>query len=356
MRLSIIIPVYNAEKTLDAAISSALSVTEDMELILVDDGSQDESLRLMEAWAQKDSRVRAFHQQNAGAGAARNRGLAEARGEYVAFMDADDLLIPAALLKLLNEGAAAGAQLAIGRMALYESDPEKAKVQQGTMDAGCLPHPGVFAGREMGARAFALTGGSPVAAVFERRYLESIGLTFCALRRSEDIPFACTAIAAAERILCTTEPVYLYWTGNSASMEHRKDDYPDAPLDAIAVLCRELEKRGLLKTYRAAVMVVALRAMRYNLTTLSRGEACQRLVDRFLTQTQPLLGIVPEDLADPFLHKSREYLQRLMNDGSGANYLLRRMRRSEAETQRLLNSTSYRLGRKITAIAGWLKR
>lgn len=89
--ISVIIPVYNVARYLDRCLRSiAAQREENLEIILVDDGSTDESPQLCDMWAEQDSRVIAIHQENGGAAAARNRGLDIARGEYILFVDADD--------------------------------------------------------------------------------------------------------------------------------------------------------------------------------------------------------------------------------------------------------------------------
>lgn len=94
MKLSVIVPVYNAEPYLAAALESVLSQTlRDLEVICVDDGSTDGSAAALADITVRDPRVRVLTQANAGQGAARNRGLELARGEFVYFMDADDELV-----------------------------------------------------------------------------------------------------------------------------------------------------------------------------------------------------------------------------------------------------------------------
>lgn len=90
-KISVIVPIYKAEKTLSKCISSILEQSlPDFELLLIDDGSSDASSSICEDWADRDERIRVFHQQNAGVSAARNKGLVEATGEYVCFVDSDD--------------------------------------------------------------------------------------------------------------------------------------------------------------------------------------------------------------------------------------------------------------------------
>lgn len=101
-RISIIIPVYNAQAFLRATVSDVLSQTfQDLELILVDDGSKDDSYALCEAIAGEDPRVRIFHKENGGAGSARNAGLRMAQGELIGFVDSDDHIRPDMYEKML---------------------------------------------------------------------------------------------------------------------------------------------------------------------------------------------------------------------------------------------------------------
>src|SRR2546423_7727277 len=90
--VSVVVPAYNYARYLPQAIDSALGQTHPpLEVIVVDDGSTDDTPRVLDAYG---DRIRAVRQANQGAGAARNAGIAVARGEYVAFLDSDDLWRP----------------------------------------------------------------------------------------------------------------------------------------------------------------------------------------------------------------------------------------------------------------------
>lgn len=91
-KISVIVPVYNAEGTLETALSSVFMQTlTDIEILCINDGSTDHSADVLTSAQRRDGRVRCLTQENAGAGMARNKGIAEAKGEYIAFLDADDL-------------------------------------------------------------------------------------------------------------------------------------------------------------------------------------------------------------------------------------------------------------------------
>ena len=93
--VSIIIPVYNAERFLHKCIDSVTAQTySDWEMILVNDGSKDGSLAICKEFVAKDSRIKTIDKPNGGPSSARNKGIREARGEYVFFLDADDTITP----------------------------------------------------------------------------------------------------------------------------------------------------------------------------------------------------------------------------------------------------------------------
>lgn len=100
---SVVIPVYNAEKYINRSVESILQQSfENFEVVLVDDGSADRTMKICEELEQKDTRVTFFHQRNQGVSAARNKGISMAKGKYLVFVDADDY-IRADTLKLLYE-------------------------------------------------------------------------------------------------------------------------------------------------------------------------------------------------------------------------------------------------------------
>ena len=103
MKVSIIIPCYNAGKYLSECLDSILVQDEqDFEVIIIDDGSVDHTLDVAQAYAQRDERIAVYHQENAGVSAARNLGLSYAKGEWVTFVDGDDLVTQDMLSVMLN--------------------------------------------------------------------------------------------------------------------------------------------------------------------------------------------------------------------------------------------------------------
>ena len=91
--VSIIVPIYNKEKYLEKCLDSILGQTyRDLEIILVDDGSTDNSLAICQRYAEKDPRIKIYHKPNGGVSSARNLGLEKSTGKYISFVDPDDFI------------------------------------------------------------------------------------------------------------------------------------------------------------------------------------------------------------------------------------------------------------------------
>lgn len=111
-RITVVLPIYNVEAYLDRCIESVVGQTyEDIEVILVDDGSKDECPRICDAWALRDKRIKVIHKENAGLGMARNTGIDNATGDYICFLDSDDYIQKDAIEHVADCIAETGAEL-----------------------------------------------------------------------------------------------------------------------------------------------------------------------------------------------------------------------------------------------------
>lgn len=115
--ISVIVPVYNAEKFLDRCINSIQNNTyKNLQIILVDDGSVDNSGKICDEYSRKDNRITVIHKKNAGTAAARNDALDIAKGDYIAFCDNDDYISPYFYETLLNALKETGADVVVSEM------------------------------------------------------------------------------------------------------------------------------------------------------------------------------------------------------------------------------------------------
>ena len=205
---SIVIPVYNAEKYLESCIDSVLNQRSEsaFEVILVDDGSRDGSPAICDRYAQRDSRFQVIHQENRGVSAARNAGIAAAGGQYVLFLDSDDLWEPDLLESIDGFVSHQPDMIRFGYQCFTEkeikftllpafaSDGEKGTVHLGRhQDLGVMP---------------IVTCWS---AAFRRLFLLEQELQFpLGISYGEDFYFAMHCIKQAQSVSTVCTPLYRY--------------------------------------------------------------------------------------------------------------------------------------------------
>lgn len=135
--ISVIVPVYNVEKYLDKCVESIVNQTyKNLEIILIDDGSPDNCPKICDAWAEKDSRIKAIHKKNGGVSFARNTGLEIITGEYVTFVDSDDWIENDYISTLLENAMITGADVVVSSFTFenLQGDAEKINVPSGAFE------------------------------------------------------------------------------------------------------------------------------------------------------------------------------------------------------------------------------
>lgn len=188
--ISIIVPVYNVEQYLPAALDSLrVQTCPDWEAILVDDGSPDGCGALCDAAARQDARFRVIHQKNAGVGAARNAGLAAARGTYVQFLDSDDALEPQMVEVLCRTAKQTDADLIM--FGGYEEHYAADGTRTGCTDIAPVLE-GVYRGDPCPQLFPQLSAMSLVTRqLFRRRCIEEGNCRFTDYKIAEDALFSC---------------------------------------------------------------------------------------------------------------------------------------------------------------------
>ena len=228
-KVSVIIPVHNQAPYLAECLDSVLAQTlREIEVVCVDDGSNDGSERMLDEYAARDGRVKVIHQANVGVAAARNNGLDAATGGFVAFMDSDDRYPDDGVLADLVRGAEQnGVDICGGSMRTMNGDYLEPEFVFGRDETRC------FADYQF---EFGFTRY-----VYRRAFLVRFGLRFPVLRQYEDVPFLVQAMHAAGSFRALAREVYAYRTGH-----HQVDWFGAGGVRALDVM------RGLLTVYDLA--------------------------------------------------------------------------------------------------------
>lgn len=243
-KVSIIVPVYNAEKYLFGCIGSVLGQSySDFEMLLVDDGSIDDSGRICDEFGVKDHRIRVFHQKNGGVSSARNLGLDNAQGDWVCFVDADDELMPEGL-KVMTDGISSNVDLVMSGYEILEEDGNKIYSIEKRI---CKIITNAFAMKEMFWPVDYRYQGYIWGKLYSMSVIKANRLRFAEdIYFNEDRLFVTQYICSSGKdVSYTTIPVYKYYERqNSAMMSLKKSFNPKFVTDFEAqIKMRELVRK-----------------------------------------------------------------------------------------------------------------
>ena len=210
-KISVLVPVYNVEKTLDRCMESILNQTfKDFEIIMVDDGSTDSSGAICDKYAEKYDFISVIHKNNEGLGPTRDAGVLAAKGEYVYHCDSDDWLKEDLLEKSYNAISENDADVVIFGYDMYDKKDLSKLFGSVSIDSG------VYIGKDEVRRLFVkhyhnafivLTAWNRL---YKRSFLIDNELFFPSLRRCQDMAYSLLLFDKIEKLVCINENLYCY--------------------------------------------------------------------------------------------------------------------------------------------------
>lgn len=235
MKISIIIPVYNCENYIERCVKSVLAQTfKDFELLLIDDGSTDNTAAICDMLAKEDSRVIVHHKENGGVSEARNLGLRQAKGDNITFMDSDDY-VPDNYLEELNK-AIYSADISVCDISCLKNGEE---IKRFTCDKYTLTHTEAI---ELLLSRKQINSG-PCGKLFRRNVIGEI--VFPKMKAYEDILFVLEVFEKATIINSTTNTTYFYDNSTGGAMTgYAKHPTTDVVKMADAVLSYLDQNKG----------------------------------------------------------------------------------------------------------------
>lgn len=299
--VSVVVPVFNAEKHLGQALDSLLAQTHgNLEVICVDDGSTDGTPQLLADYASRDDRIRVFNQENAGPGAARNRGIERARGDYLYFLDADDWCDPSLLEKAVALLERTGADIAA--LPHCEFDERYGVPLRASWSILRDKFPAeVVTWRDNPDWVLESFGNFPWNKVLRMDFVRDNHLLYQEIYLTEDLMFCAPALVLAKGIAQLDQALVYHRKGTGENTMAGKDRHPLDFLSAFLALRAWLEERGLYEPLEAAYLNWAAGGCQYNLNTLNTYDAFKLVYDTLARGGARDLGLID---ADPALFQS----------------------------------------------------
>lgn len=271
-------PCYQSADTLEKSVRSVQDQTVcDWELIAVDDGSTDCTLEALYALARGDVRIRVIHQENGGVSSARNRGIEEAKGEWVFFLDADDLLTPDALETLLtmtNDQV----DIVCGAYTMRYVDENNREEMHVCAD-----------GDLQTVMESLIRGDSALNSMCARLYRRSVLLEYyirapLGVKIGEDVLFNLDFFAKARGYAMSDHVIYIYEFGGDSAMTRAKSDVYLRSRDMLAGITAFIRRQGWETRLFRAHIDIYLRTLRADRGRLAAALAFDREIVRRITQ------------------------------------------------------------------------
>lgn len=242
--VSIIVPFYNAALYLEECITSILSQTfSEWELILIDDGSTDDSAAISKKWQGKDSRIKLYCKQNGGVSSARNLGLEHASGKYIMFVDSDDICHPK-ILEILHYYTSTDAEIVICDCTRFQNTPAFAELEK------YIPEFLTNLDETYCSMTLHHTLHPPFAKLYRRNIIERYGLRFpIGLQLGEDVLFNLSFLKHTYSSVYINLPLYYYRDTPASLSKKIQKDYCDIQLKILSEKLNFIKMHNILFDY-----------------------------------------------------------------------------------------------------------
>ena len=251
-QISVIIPIYNCEKYIKECLSSLIKQTfKNFEIICVNDGSNDDTLKILKKFETKDERIIIFNQNNSGPGIARNIGMKKSKGKYLIFLDSDDIFKKTMLEELYIKIKENDSDVVICNSQNFEKKKWWKKFyEKNYMISNNIIKQKTFSSLDIEKDFFNLFIWWPWDKLFKRKYIENLGIEYQNLKSSEDLFFVAASVIAAKKISYLDKILINHRIGIKNSVSNSRQKSWDNFYYALKELKRFIKEKGLYKRFK----------------------------------------------------------------------------------------------------------
>ncbi len=284
-QVSIIMPLYNASLFLRDALASIKHQTmAHFEVIMVDDESTDDTVKIAKEFCENDPRFHLIQQEHMHAGVARNAGIDVAKGEYLLFLDSDDLFERDLVECATKQIERFKADICVFRAQGYDQALEQPIDLNWTCDCSLVPRNQTFSSKHCPDNIFCFTTAAPWSKLYRKSFIKSRNLRFQGTRSANDTSFVLSSLASAEKIVTLDKTLLTYRVNINNSLQSTQAKDPLAFYEALLHTRDELSRLEVYDVVERAFCNFALDFCLYNMSTLNTPESFSIVYD-FLKET-----------------------------------------------------------------------
>lgn len=282
IKVSVIVPVYNAQEyILETAEYIKTQTLKDIQIIYIDDGSSDATVKLLKKIKNNDTRVMVLQQENKFAGTARNAGLSKATGKYVVFWDADDIFLPHALEAMYEKCESDNADICICSANHYDDETKKLLSASVYLKPKMTPKTTPFGHREIDKYLFNFSANVPWNKMFRRRFIEEHQIRFQEIQQANDNYFSMLAFFYAKVYTVVREPLINYRINFSQSLTGKASQTPLCVYEAYNATYNKLKSEPNFKNVKQSFINKTLRSFFYFLGKQTLPSSYEKLYNHY---------------------------------------------------------------------------
>ncbi len=294
--VSIIIPVYNCEDYLEEALNNLKDQKlKNIEIICIDDESTDNSLKILEKFAKEDKRFKVLKQKHSNAGNARNLGIKESSGEYLLFLDSDDIFSRNLCKLSFEEAVKYNADIVLFKAKKIDMKTNEITPIPGLLRRELLPNKKVFNAKDIPDKIFQLSTSAPWSKLYKAKFVKQNNLKYQSCPNSNDVFFTRTAFVTAKRITTLNKTLVNYRTNHGINTQAQKHKNPLAFYNAYMEVKKYLEAKKLYKKYESSFQNVVLVETVTNYMTTNSDESKKEILKKLKNGGAKEIGILDID-------------------------------------------------------------
>lgn len=325
--VSVIIPVFNAEKYISTCIESLISQSySDFEIICVDDGSTDNSPRILQQYMSMDPRIKIIEQKNQFAGNARNTGMEVASGKYCMFLDIDDFFEKNMIELQVRQIEKDHADICICDADIYDDQTGTFRKSEWLLAKSYIPHV-PFNREEIKDHIFFIKTPAAWNMIISAAFIKKYALRFQETKNTNDLYFTYAALNLAQKITVVDMVLVHYRMGTGSNLQSGNDESPLDFCRAFLKLKKLLIKKGVFDEVKRGYISLYLTNFEYHMFTLQSVQSFKVLYDYFKENGRQELELDCHDV-ECFCNKERfKLLCDVVNSESMSGYLYSQLKR-----------------------------